>query len=257
MVAFSFTHPRSVVLFIVLGIIGTSFILTSEHHNYWGAFDGAGPLETPEPDSSLTIDQRLAKKLAIIFPVNQNTDMQFYRNTWLRDYLYPVCDWSEPGCKIVCNKTSTYQTLEEKTFCFAREMKNFADKEFFIKLDDDSFVDRDYVFDLMFNHTGSNKPVYISDHTRFGDGANKGTLDGVLYGNGKFYMFNWNLVKCLDVDFTYEHHPRNEDAVFGGMVRSGCGEKNVNFVQENDDKIWHKEYKNKNKYIKLNYISNH
>ncbi|KAJ2811067.1 hypothetical protein FBU31_007852, partial [Coemansia sp. 'formosensis'] len=53
------------------------------------------------------------------------------------------------------------------------------------------------------------------------------------------------------------HRPRNEDAVFGGMVRSGCGENNVEFVQENDDKIWHKEYRSKNKHINLSFIKNH
>ncbi|KAJ2021902.1 hypothetical protein IWW57_003212 [Coemansia sp. S610] len=256
MPAIILSRPRMVVLLVMTGIVLTSLILTSGHHNYWGAF---GDNLQNENIISLkpTSEEYLSKKLAIIFPVNNNTDMQFYKNTWLREYLYPVCDWSEPGCKIVCNKDSTYRTLEEKTFCFSREMKNFSDKEFFIKLDDDSFVDRDYVFDLMRTYGGWNKPVYISDHTRFGDSANKGTLDGVLYGNGKFYMFNFNLVKCLDVKFEYEHHPRNEDAVFGGMVRSGCGEENVEFVQENDDKIWHKQYKSKNKYIDLAYIKNH
>ncbi|KAJ2556396.1 hypothetical protein EV175_002038 [Coemansia sp. RSA 1933] len=195
-------------------------------------------------------------RLAIIFPVNNNTDMQFYRNTWMRDYLYPVCDWEEPGCKIVCNQTSTYRTLDQKTFCFSRAMKHFSNKEFFIKLDDDSFVDKDYVYGLMRNSTGTRKPVYISDHTRFRDPRNPDTLHRVLYGNGKFYMFNFQLVKCLNTDFTY-NGPRNEDAVFGGMVTSGCGEHNVVFIQEDDDKIWHKRYENKNKYIDLAHIKNH
>ncbi|KAI8323079.1 hypothetical protein GQ54DRAFT_297023 [Martensiomyces pterosporus] len=259
----SLNRPRILILLIVVGIIGTSVILTSDHHNYWGAFSGPTPMAGGDaegghsaPQPQLTLEEEMAKKLAIIFPVNNNTDMQFYRNTWLRDFLYPVCDWEEPGCKIVCNKTSTYHTLDEKTFCFSRQMKNFTDKEFFIKLDDDSFVDKDYVFDLMREHRGSKKPVYISDHTRFGDGGNPKTLDGVLYGNGKFYMFNFELVKCLDVDFKYNGH-RNEDAVFGGMVNSGCGEPNVTWVQENDDKIWHKVYRNKNKYIDLAALKNH
>ncbi|KAJ2072982.1 hypothetical protein GGH92_000520 [Coemansia sp. RSA 2673] len=245
------SRPRIAVMLIIVGIILTSFILTADHHNYWGAFDDTQFPGTP------TIEEQLSKKLAIIFPINKNTDMQFYRNTWLREYLYPVCDWSEPGCKIVCNKESTYETLDEKTFCFSKEMKKFSDKEFFIKLDDDAFVDRDYVFGLMRKYSGSKKPVYISDHTRFNDPDNKDSLHEVLYGNGKFYMFNYNLIKCLDTNFKYEHHPRNEDAVFGGMVRSGCGEKSVEFVQEDDDKIWHKEYKNKNKYIDLSFIKNH
>ncbi|KAJ2325848.1 hypothetical protein GGI00_004916 [Coemansia sp. RSA 2681] len=244
-----------VVMLIIAGIVLTSFILTSDHHNYWGAFGESQEVGYTPAKSKL--DEQLFKKLAIIFPVNNNTDMQFYRNTWLREYLYPVCDWSEPGCKIVCNKESTYDTLDEKTFCFSREMKHYKEKEFFIKLDDDSFVDRDYVFELMREHTGSRKPVYISDHTRFNDEDNMESLHNVRYGNGKFYMFNYQLVKCLDTNFKYEHRPRNEDAVFGGMVRSGCGEEGVTFVQENDDKIWHKEYKSKNKFIDLAFIKNH
>ncbi|KAJ2743827.1 hypothetical protein GGI20_003440 [Coemansia sp. BCRC 34301] len=255
MSAVSLTRPRMVVLLIIAGIVLTSFILTSNHHNYWGAFGDSQEVESTLAKSVL--DQQLTRRLAIIFPVNNNTDMQFYRNTWMREYLYPVCDWSEPGCKIVCNKDSTYHTLDEKTFCFSREMKKFKDKEFFIKLDDDAFVDRDYILELMRKYTGAKKPVYISDHTRFGDGDNKETLDNVRYGNGKFYMFNNKLVKCLDTDFKYEFRPRNEDAVFGGMVRSGCGEENVDYIQENDDKIWHKEYKSKNKYINLAFIKNH
>ncbi|KAJ2813208.1 hypothetical protein H4S07_000864 [Coemansia furcata] len=255
MSAISISRPRIVVLLIVAGIVLTSFILTSDHHGYWGAFDET--MGNSRLTQKSAADDLLLERLAIIFPINKNTDMQFYRNTWLREYLYPVCDWSEPGCKIVCNKESTYHTLDEKTFCFSKEMKHFKDKEFFIKLDDDSFVDRDYVLELMRTYKGWKKPVYISDHTRFNDPANKDTLHLVRYGNGKFYMFNYNLVKCLDTAFTYEHRPRNEDAVFGGMVRSGCGENNVEFVQENDDKIWHKEYKSKNKYIDLAFIKNH
>ncbi|KAJ1916444.1 hypothetical protein GGI09_000150 [Coemansia sp. S100] len=262
------SRPRVAVLLILAGLVLTSFILTADRHNYWGAFgDTSQSDNTSEPmiDNTLlnlntsgsAIDEQLSKKLAIIFPINKNTDMQFYRNTWLREYIYPVCDWEKPGCKIVCNKESTWRTLDEKTFCFSKEMKNYSDKEFFIKLDDDAFIDRDYIFELMRKYTGSEKPVYISHHTRYDDLENKDSLDNVLYGNGKFYMFNFNLVKCLDTNFKYEHHPRNEDAVFGGMVRSGCGEKNVVFVRENDDKIWHKKYKNKNKDLNLAYIKNH
>ncbi|KAJ1961399.1 hypothetical protein GGI12_003266 [Dipsacomyces acuminosporus] len=285
----SFNKPRIIILLIVVGIVGTSIVLTSGHHNYWGAFSGpttqlgannsnsknsnnngpktqstakpaattaAPPPPPPPPQQTLTLEEQLFKKLAIIFPINEKTDMQFYRNTWLREYLYPVCDWPGEGCKIACNKTSTYDTLDEKTFCFSRAMKHYNDKEFFIKLDDDSFVDRDYVFSLMKKHTGSKKPVYISDHTRLTDPGNKGVLDQVLYGNGKFYMFNFELIKCLDVNLKY-NGPRNEDLVFGGMVNSGCGEPNVVWEQENDDFIWHKKYEHKNKYIDLAHLKNH
>ncbi|KAJ2758178.1 hypothetical protein IWQ57_006900, partial [Coemansia nantahalensis] len=188
-------------------------------------------------------DNQLLDKLAIILPVNNNTDMQFYNNMWLGDYLYPVCDWPAPGCKIVCNETSTYKTLDRKTFCFARAMKEFRDKEFFIKLDDDSLVDRDYIVSLMRQYTGLQRPVYISDHIRRGDKINP-SIDGILYGNGKFYMFNYWLAQCVDTELQYKGR-RNEDSVFGAMVRSGCGERNVVYVAENDDYIWHKGYENK------------
>ncbi|KAJ2078195.1 hypothetical protein H4R24_004645 [Coemansia sp. RSA 988] len=182
--------------------------------------------------------------------------MQFYRNMWLREYLYPVCDWPEPGCKIVCNMTSTYRTLDKKTICFSRKIKTIEDKEFFIKLDDDAFVDRDYVIRLIRKYRGWSKPVYISDNTRKKDKKNPGVLDGVLYGNGKFYMFNRALAKCLNTELQYKGS-RNEDAVFGGMVHSGCGEPNVKYVSEDDKFIWHKKYTNKNKFIDLAFIKNH
>ncbi|KAJ1798957.1 hypothetical protein LPJ59_002162 [Coemansia sp. RSA 2399] len=256
MAPLSFSRPRVQLILLVLGIIITGTILTSTSHGYWREFDGRPPHPPHPPHSEKTPEQILFDRLAIIFPINNNTDMQFYRNTWMRDYLYPVCDWEEPGCKIVCNRTSTYRSLDQKTFCFSRELKKYSDKEFFIKLDDDSFVDKDYVHYLMLNSTHSRKPVYISDHTRFGDRKNPDTLHRVLYGNGKFYMFNFQLVKCLNTDFTY-NGPRNEDAVFGGMVNSGCGESNVVYIKEDDNKIWHKRYESKNKYIDLAHIKNH
>ncbi|KAJ1990308.1 hypothetical protein GGI25_004444 [Coemansia spiralis] len=257
----SLARPRIQLVLLILGILVTGAILTSNSHDFWGAFDHPPPPPPGHPvhpgPPSRSPEDALFEKLAIIFPTNNNTDMQFYRNTWLRDYLHPVCDWSEPGCKIVCNQTSTYRTLDQKTFCFARELrKRYSDKEFFIKLDDDAFVDKDYVLRLMLNNTGARRPVYISDHTRFRDNGNPDTLNRVLYGNGKFYMFNYNLIKCIDLDFKY-NGPRNEDAVFGGMVTSGCGENNVMFIREDDSKIWHKVYKSKNKYIDLAYIKNH
>ncbi|KAJ1947828.1 hypothetical protein GGF37_000205 [Kickxella alabastrina] len=198
----------------------------------------------------------LLDRMAIILPINSNTDMQFYRNTWFSDYLYPVCDWEEPGCEIVCNRTSTYHTLDEKTICFSKAIRSYEDIEFFIKLDDDSFVDKEYVLNLMRTYKGSKRPVYISDHTRRRDNENKKNLHLVLYGNGKFYMFNQNLLNCLDTEFRY-NGTRNEDFVFGGMVNSGCGERNVAFIQEDDDFIWHKHYTNKNKDIDLGFIRNH
>ncbi|KAJ2806504.1 hypothetical protein H4R21_000842 [Coemansia helicoidea] len=182
--------------------------------------------------------------------------MRFYRNTWLGDYLYPVCDWPAPGCKIVCNETSTYKTLDRKTFCFARAVKDIRDKEFFIKLDDDSLVDRDYIVSLMKRHTGRPRAVYISHHTRMTRHRINPPLYRVLYGNGKFYMFNDRLAQCVDTELQYEGHD-NEDFIFGAMVQSGCGERNVLYAAENDDFIWHKKYENKNKFIDLAYIKNH
>ncbi|KAJ2158097.1 hypothetical protein GGF46_004032 [Coemansia sp. RSA 552] len=201
-------------------------------------------------------DDVLLNKLAVIFPVNNNTDMRFYQNTWLRKYLYPVCDWPGEGCRIVCNETSTYRYLDRKTFCFTRAVKQM-DKEFYLKLDDDAFVDRDYVVRLIRKFTGWKRPVYISDHRRYHDKKNPGVLDHILYGNGKFYMFNRPLAQCANVDLKYNGKRRNEDAVFGGMVSTGCGEKNVEYVKEDDDWIWHKTYSHLNKFIDLAYIKNH
>ncbi|KAJ2713394.1 hypothetical protein H4R19_002274 [Coemansia spiralis] len=249
----SVVRLRVVLVLAAVGAIATTAILLTSHPwetHVWPPSPAKPPHRGPRNP-----DNRLLEKLAIIFPVNNNTDLRFYRNTWLGDYLYPVCDWPEPGCKIVCNETSTYDTLDKKTLCFSRAMKEFRDKEFFIKLDDDSFVDRDYVVSLLKKYTGWRRPVYISDHTRWRYRSDPTTGD-VLYGNGKFYMYNLRLVDCLDTDLKYDGNP-NEDLVFGAMVRSGCGERNVLFVAEDDDFIWHKSYKNKNKYIDLAFIKNH
>ncbi|KAJ1726093.1 hypothetical protein LPJ61_005427 [Coemansia biformis] len=250
MMGLSSRHLRILVALGVAGILATTLILTAPMHA-WGTTRPS----THDPTPQRVAESKLLDKLAIIFPVNNNTDMQFYRNTWLRDYLYPVCDWPAPGCKIVCHETSTYHTLDKKTFCFSREMKKYRDKEFFLKLDDDAFVDKDYMIGLISNYTNWDKPVYISDHERTSDHSNS-NVDGAMYGNGKFYFFNYKLVECVDVNLKYRGR-RNEDAIFGAMVRSGCGEPNVEYVQEDDEFVWHKSYTHKNKYIDLGYIKNH
>ncbi|KAJ2607788.1 hypothetical protein H4S08_004705 [Coemansia sp. RSA 1365] len=235
---------------LIVGLIGTSAVLMFTEHNYWAIY------KWPSPQQKYDSHTQPLEGLAVIFPVNNNTDMQFYRNTWLREYLYPVCDWPGPDCKIVCNRASTYKSLDKKTICFSREMKKMLDKEFFIKLDDDAFVDQDYVIQMMRKYHGAKKPVYISDHIWNRDRANPDTLNNVKYGNGKFYMFNRQLVKCLNVDMKYRYR-RSEDAVFGGMVSTGCGRDHVKYIQEDDNYIWHKKYSSKNKSIDLAYIKNH
>ncbi|KAJ1832145.1 hypothetical protein LPJ63_003751, partial [Coemansia sp. RSA 2711] len=168
------------------------------------------------PPHEIKEEDLLLDKLAIVFPVTKNTDMRFFRNTWMRKYLYPVCDWHAPNCRIVCNRDSTYRTLDKKTVCFSRALKEVNDKEFFIKLDDDTFVDKDYVVELLRKYSEHKSPLYISELSRFVDYRNRNTLNNVLYGNGKFYMFNKRLVQCLNTEIEYEGW-RNEDAVFGGM----------------------------------------
>ncbi|KAJ1956003.1 hypothetical protein EC988_001572 [Linderina pennispora] len=193
--------------------------------------------------------------LAILLPVTNNTDMQFYHNMWVGDYLHPVCDFDGPGCSIVCNRNSTYQTLDKKTICFSRAIQQgFSDAEFFIKLDDDALVDRDYIHSLMRRYRGYRQPLYISDFILNLDHRTS-VLDGTYYGNGKFYMFNRKLVECMDTDIDYRGR-RNEDAVFGSMVHRGCG-KSVTRVLEDDAKIWHKTYQNKNKLIDLAALKPH
>ncbi|KAJ2625026.1 hypothetical protein H4R22_005005 [Coemansia sp. RSA 1290] len=244
----SYSQPRFIIGLLALGIITTTLILAGRLHSYWSTEQSLNTYKAHK-------EKALLDKLAIIFPVNNNTDMQFYRNTWFRDYLFPVCDWPGPECKIVCYRDSTYQTLDMKTICFAQELKNI-DKEFFIKLDDDTFVDMDYIVGLIDQYKGWKSPVYISDHQRTGHRDFPDALNGVKYGNGKFYMFNQKLAQCLKPDIQYQKH-RNEDSLFGGMVSHGCGESRVLYLEEDDDKIWHKSYTNKNKNIDLAYIKNH
>ncbi|KAJ1950432.1 hypothetical protein FBU59_000684 [Linderina macrospora] len=187
-------------------------------------------------------------------PVNENSDLQFYHNMWVGEYLRPVCDFKEEHCSIVCNHHSTWDTLDRKTRCFARELKAYyKDTEFFIKLDDDAFVDYQYVMGLMEKYRGYDKPVYISDFILNIDWSSQ-VLNNTWYGNGKFYMFNRKLVDCMNPEILYDGH-RNEDAVFGSMVHDGCGK--VEQVREDDSKIWHREYRNKNKYIDLTAIKNY
>ncbi|KAJ2776101.1 hypothetical protein H4R18_005848 [Coemansia javaensis] len=237
---------------IVVGIVATAVIVTAPGGG-WLSYNPSGA--ATDHHRQLEADRAILSRLAVIMPVNNNTDIQFYRNTWLGDYLHLVCDWPAPGCSIVCNQESTYRTLDTKTRCFARAIKNYADKDFFIKLDDDSLTDRGYILDLMKKHRGQTAPVYISDHIIHEDGKNP-VLDGAKYGNGKFYMFNRPLARCVDPEIKYRGH-HNEDAVFGAMVRAGCDEKRIMYLDEDDRFIWHKEYENKNKKIDLSHIKNH
>ncbi|KAJ1855806.1 hypothetical protein GGH12_002239 [Coemansia sp. RSA 1822] len=250
------TRRRVFVALLISAFMATSLLFAAGRYGYWQAYTDAGIFGNLSSRSDMGAEYAMLEKLAIIFPVNKNTDMQFYQNTWLRNYLYPVCDWPGPGCKIVCNRTSTYQTLDIKTKCFSRAIKRFEDKELFIKLDDDALVDINYVIGLIKKYQRHHKPVYISDHQRTKTRDFPDSLNGVRYGNGKFYMFNRKLAQCLKTDIKYRGS-RNEDSVFGGMVSHGCGEDNVEYVQEDDRWIWHKEYTSKNKHIDLAFIKNH
>ncbi|KAI8323077.1 hypothetical protein GQ54DRAFT_125137 [Martensiomyces pterosporus] len=221
-----------VVISALLGILVTTLLLSSWLHP---------PSHKPSG-------------LAIIFPINNKTDMQFYRNMWVREYLHPVCDFDGPHCRIICNQASTWETLDTKTICFTSKIKHdLKDTEFFIKLDDDAFIDRDYILGLMEKYRGHEKPLYISDFILNID-YSENVLNNTWYGNGKFYMFNRKLLDCIDDRIKYEGH-RNEDAIFGSMVYAGCGD--VERVAEDDSKIWHKEYRNKNKHIDLAALKNH
>ncbi|KAJ2481695.1 hypothetical protein IWW56_001606 [Coemansia sp. RSA 2131] len=250
------TRRRVFVALLISAFMATSLLFAAGRYGYWQAYTDAGIFGNLSSRSDTGAEYVMLEKLAIIFPVNKNTDMQFYQNTWLRNYLYPVCDWPGPGCKIVCNRTSTYQSLDIKTKCFARAIKRFEHKELFIKLDDDALVDINYIIGLIKKYQRYHKPVYISDHQRTKTRDFPDALNGVRYGNGKFYMFNRKLAQCLKTDIKYRGS-RNEDSVFGGMVSHGCGEDNVEYVQEDDRWIWHKEYTSKNKHIDLAFIKNH
>ncbi|KAJ2069024.1 hypothetical protein GGI08_000570 [Coemansia sp. S2] len=192
--------------------------------------------------------------LAVIMPINNNTDISFYKNLWVADHLHTVCDFRGPDCTMSCNERSTWKTLHKKTICFTKQIKErFRSTEFFIKMDDDTFIDREYIYRLIEKFTGLDEPVYISDFILNLDNRNL-NLNGTYYGNGKFYMFNRRLLDCIDPTITYSGD-RNEDALFGGMVFNGCG-PNVLKIREDDSKIWHKAYWHKNKYINLSVISN-
>ncbi|KAJ1644962.1 hypothetical protein LPJ64_003406 [Coemansia asiatica] len=194
------------------------------------------------------------ESLAVIMPVNKKTDMQFYRNMWLGDYLHTVCDFAGPECTLSCNAESTYKTLDKKTICFTDILKkSYKDINFFIKLDDDALVDKGYVLEMIEKYKDYKEPVYISDFILNLDGQK--VLNGSYYGNGKFYMFNRALVNCIDTKIKYKGN-RNEDAVFGAMVYNGCG-PDVLKVPEDDSRIWHKVYSNKNKKIDLSALTNH
>ncbi|KAJ1724211.1 hypothetical protein LPJ53_001486 [Coemansia erecta] len=208
-----------------------------------------------QPEVKATLYQRKTdKSLAVVMPMNCNTDHQFYSNMWMGDYLHPVCDYRSSGCAIYCNQASTYDSLAKKTICFTRVLKNYYNEtEFFIKLDDDALVDRNYIFGLMDKYKGYKKPLYISEFSTYHN--SQPLLDGTRYGNGKFYMFNRKLLDCIARDIDYLG-PRNEDAIFGAMVRLGCGE-GVKRVPQDNSKVWHREYISKNKRIDMVVLRNH
>ncbi|KAJ1724212.1 hypothetical protein LPJ53_001487 [Coemansia erecta] len=196
-----------------------------------------------------------SQPLAVIMPVNDKTDIQFYKNMWVGDYLHPVCDFDGPDCKISCNVQSEYKTLDKKTICFTDIIKrHYRNYEFFIKLDDDALVDRGYIFELIEKYRGSSEPVYISDFILNIDNS-ESVLNGSYYGNGKFYMFNRALVDCIDTKMKYKGN-RNEDAIFGAMVYNGCG-PDVLKIPEDDSRIWHKGYNGKSVKINLSALVNH
>ncbi|KAJ1961400.1 hypothetical protein GGI12_003267 [Dipsacomyces acuminosporus] len=232
---------RGVLLLALLGAVGATLLLLRS-----GFHDRFRWTRTKNPH---------AKQLAIVMPVNNKTDLQFYRNMWTREYLNTVCDFDGPLCTMSCNRSSTWETLDKKTICFTNVLKEkYKDTEFFIKLDDDALADHDYVFSLINKYKGYKEPVYISDFILNLDGTNP-VLNGSYYGNGKFYMFNRKLVDCINTTITYEGD-RNEDAVFGAMVYNGCG-PDVMKIPEDDSKIWHRKYEHKNKYINLSALKNH
>ncbi|KAJ2131235.1 hypothetical protein IW136_005353, partial [Coemansia sp. RSA 678] len=160
-------------------------------------------------------------------PVNNNTDMQFYQNTWMADHLFTVCDFAGPGCAMSCNEKSTWRALDRKTKCFTRAIKQvLASTEFFIKQDDDVLADQGYVHALVDKYRGHPDPLFISDILHHNDRINVFSLSGITHGNGKFYMFNRRLLDCLNVDVRYIGQ-RYEDTVFGGMIHTGCKDFNV------------------------------
>ncbi|KAJ2822050.1 hypothetical protein IWW50_004382 [Coemansia erecta] len=190
-------------------------------------------------------------------PVNNNTDMQFYQNTWVANHLFAVCDFGGPGCAMSCNEKSTWLALDRKTKCFTRAIKHvLPSTEFFLKQDDDVLADRDYVQGLMEKYRGHPNPLFISDLLHHDDHINIFSLNDITHGNGKFYMFNRRLLDCLNVDVKYIGQ-RYEDTVFGGMIHTGCKGLNVTFVQERNSKIWHRTYRHKNKAIDLSALRNH
>ncbi|KAJ1956004.1 hypothetical protein EC988_001573, partial [Linderina pennispora] len=209
MVLSIFSSRRTVLLVILLLAIVTTIMFAHEE---------IGSLDTfwrpPPPRAHDHMGRK--RDLAVVMPVNENTDLQFYGNMWVNDYLHPVCDFEGDGCRIVCNQKSTWETLDSKTICFTKALKErYRGTEFFIKLDDDAFVDKTYIRELMYKYHRHPKPVYISDFILNLDGENL-NLNNTWYGNGKFYMFNRRLLDCIDDKIQYTGH-RNEDAVFGAM----------------------------------------
>ncbi|KAJ1798958.1 hypothetical protein LPJ59_002163 [Coemansia sp. RSA 2399] len=211
--------------------------------------------ERPPPPQHFWPPHIRTPSLKVIMPVNKNTDIQFYQNTWFGDNLFTVCDYPGTDCSMDCNKESTWDTLDDKTRCFMRHVKRKErDTQFFVKLDDDALIDKRYVLGLMEKYKHYEEPVYISDFILNLDDRNP-SMNGSYYGNGKFYMFNRKLVDCIDTEIRYRYH-RNEDAMFGAMVFNGCG-PDVLKIPEDDSKIWHKSYENKNKKIDLAALRNH
>ncbi|KAI8323078.1 hypothetical protein GQ54DRAFT_303637 [Martensiomyces pterosporus] len=161
--------------------------------------------------SSMTVG--LGDKLVILMPVTNTTDMQFYSNMWVGDFLHPVCDYPEMGCRILCNATSRSSSVDARTRCFVKGLKGYSEQyEFFVKMDDSTFADKAYVFELMEKYVGAKQPLYISGLARKYPALNQMPPDG----RGKFYMFNRRLVECLDAD-AVDGGQGSERSVFESM----------------------------------------
>ncbi|KAJ2498935.1 hypothetical protein GGH96_003935 [Coemansia sp. RSA 1972] len=216
-------------LVIAAGV--TALVLLVTTIVLWDDLDGVFERHPPVPHLSVWPQPASEPhpSLAVIIPISKHTDVRFYRNMWMGNHGFTICETHVPGCSMVCGRKPEQTSAQADVDCLVRVAKGrFSETEFIVRMSDDMLVDRSYVFSIMKEYKAIDTPMYVSSAEQ---------TDTSVSG---FYMFNQALAKCIS----------DQDLSFAERVDVGCG-KNVKRVVNDETKVWQTSYTNKNKYINL------
>ncbi|KAJ1858869.1 hypothetical protein GGF49_001495 [Coemansia sp. RSA 1853] len=197
----------------------------------WDDLDGVFERHAPVPELSIWPQpaNNPHPSLAVIIPITKHTDTRFYRNMWMGNHEFTICETRVADCSMVCGQPGQ-TTAQADVDCLVRAAKNrFNETEFIVRMSDDMLVDRSYVYGIMEEYKAIDVPMYISSTEQ----AN--TSGSVESG---FYMFNRALTKCISDKGTFEER-----------VAAGCG--SAKRVDIDATKMWQGSYTSRNKHINL------